>query len=206
VLIDTHKLWPLLIVIAAGAAFDTLHSGGAAASDPSSLPALATLALALLKWSAAVGGLLAAAHFGARHAIGGRVFSGTKWTVANLFRPRGGDGRAAQLDGGKPQRELADPVADPAAAAAAARAFVLSTSALLATLPSHLEPPTVTRYREGQQQRVHFDGRPAGDPSGLQEFLAAGGQRLVQVGVQMCLVCVHDPPGLLHARLLPGAS
>lgn len=70
-----------------------------------------------------------------------------------------------------------------ASAAEAARRFIEAAAALLRTPASHLEPPTVTRYQEGEEQRKHFDGRPAGDPSGLQEFMAAGGQRLVQVGV-----------------------
>lgn len=43
----------------------------------------------------------------------------------------------------------------------------------------------VTRYKQRQQQRIHFDARPQGDPAGLQRFLAAGGQRLVQVVVYL---------------------
>jgi hypothetical protein len=187
VLLDTHRLWPLALVVAVGAAFDTLHGGAAAAalaagggSGPGALAAAA--APALLKWAAGVGTLVGAAHVAARRAIGGRVFTGTKWTVASLFGRSSSDAGGSSGDAGGSNGDAggSSDASEQAAARAAAARFVRATAALLGTPPAHLEPPTVTRYQSGQQQRVHFDGRPAGDPSGLAEFMAAGGQRLVQ--------------------------
>jgi hypothetical protein len=191
VLLDTHRLWPLLLVVGAGATFDTLHGGGTLASgcgDGACLAgALSAAAPALMRWAAGVGALVGAMHVVTRHAIGGRVFTGTKWTVASLLgrgASSGGDGSGGGGGGGGGggSGSAADGSSGSEARAAAAH-YVASTAALLRTPAAHLEPPTVTRYQESQQQRVHFDGRPAGDPSGLPEFMAAGGQRLVQVRV-----------------------
>jgi hypothetical protein len=76
VLLDTHRLWPLLAVVLAGAAFDTWHSGGLAAAAGSTDALLAAAGPALLKWGVAVGGLLAAALAAMRGLVGGRVFTG----------------------------------------------------------------------------------------------------------------------------------
>jgi hypothetical protein len=60
---------------------------------------------------------------------------------------------------------------DPTHPAAPALArFLAAACALLAVPPERLEPPTVTRYREGQYQRLHFDARPDGDAAGLKQF------------------------------------
>lgn len=74
VLVDMHRLWPLLAVVLAGAAFDTWHSGGLDASSTEAL--LAAAGPALLKWGVAVGGLLAAVLAATRGLVGGRVFTG----------------------------------------------------------------------------------------------------------------------------------
>ena len=159
VLLDTHRLWPLALVVAAGAAFDTWHAGGDVRVAP-------LAAAAAVKWAAGVGGVVAAARLLVRHAIGGRVFTGTKWTTRQLFDGGADDGAAPAAGAGTPAASA------PAAAADATEAFLRSTARMLCTPPSHLEAPTVTRYGEGQQQRVHFDGRPRGDPQGLAEFMA----------------------------------
>ncbi|GBF95887.1 hypothetical protein Rsub_08478 [Raphidocelis subcapitata] len=189
VLLDTRKLWPLGLIVAAAAAFDTLHGSGAAGAELGPAGLLAAAAPAVLRWGAAVGALLGAVQLGVRFAIGGRVFTGTKWTVRGLFPPPQASSISQQRGGGGSSGEAADAEAAEAARRAAAR-FILSASRLLAAPPSHFEPPTVTRYQEGEQQRVHFDGRPAGDPSGLAEFMAAGGQRLVQV---VCYLRTLEP-------------
>lgn len=157
-LVDTHRLWPLAFVVAAGASFDAWHSlGGNAALTAASLAAAACPAL--LRWTALVGGLLGAALAGLNFTVGGRVFTGIKYTVANL----------------EPAHGTAPTVSR----------FIHRTSRLLGTPIDRLEPPTVTRYQRGQYQRVHFDARPDGDPAGLKQFLEAGGQRLVQVVVYL---------------------
>lgn len=75
VLVDTHRLWPLLAVVAAGATFDAWHGAGAAMTvTPDALVAAAGPALA--KWAALVGGMLAAALGGMRLLVGGCVFTG----------------------------------------------------------------------------------------------------------------------------------
>lgn len=43
------------------------------------------------------------------------------------------------------------------------------------------------RYFTGEYQRVHFDARPPGDSQGAADWLAAGGQRLVQ-----CVVYINS--------------
>ncbi|PSC76020.1 alpha beta-hydrolase [Micractinium conductrix] len=166
VLVDTHRLLLLLPVVAAGAGFDAwqallAHSGAGGGGDAAVTAAALAAAAgpALLHWSAGVGLLVAAALGGMRAFVGGRVFTGTKWT-------------AAQLDPSHP------------AAPAFAR-FLSRTSVLLGAPADRLEPPTVTRYRRGEYQRKHFDARPDGDPAGLKQFLEAGGQRLVQVVVYL---------------------
>lgn len=75
VLLDTHRLWPLLAVVAAGAGFDAwreLQAGGGGSLEA----AVAAAAPALARWALGVGGLLAGALAAARLAIGGKVFTG----------------------------------------------------------------------------------------------------------------------------------
>jgi hypothetical protein len=118
VLLDTHRLWPLLAVVLAGAAFDTWHSGGLAAAAGSTDALLAAAGPALLKWGVAVGGLLAAALAAMRGLVGGRVFTGTKWTAAQV---------------------------EPRHPTAPAMARFLHRSAQLLEIPAdRLEPPTVS--------------------------------------------------------------
>ncbi|KAL4427879.1 hypothetical protein ABPG75_001968 [Micractinium tetrahymenae] len=157
-LVDTHRLWPLAFVVAAGAAFDAWHglSGDAA---PTAAALAAAAGPALLRWAVLVGGLLGAALAALNFTVGGRVFTGAKWTVAKLEPAHG--------------------------TAPAISRFIHRTSRLLGTPADRLEPPTVTRYERGQYQRRHFDARPDGDPAGLKQFLEAGGQRLVQVVVYL---------------------
>ncbi|KAL4442088.1 hypothetical protein ABPG77_011349 [Micractinium sp. CCAP 211/92] len=157
-LVDTHRLWPLACVVAAGAAFDAWHGLGGDAA-PTGAALLAAAGPALLRWTVLVGGLLGATLAGLNFTVGGRVFTGTKWTVTKL---------------------------DPAhATAPVVSRFIHRTSRLLGTPIDRLEPPTVTRYERGQYQRRHFDARPDGDPAGLKTFLEAGGQRLVQIVVYL---------------------
>ena len=145
VLLNTHRLWPLALMVVAGAAFDVWHFGGPAvvAAGGSAEALLQVMALATVRWSAAVGALLAATHLAMRQAIGGRVFTGTKWTTKNLFQcdnSSGGNGcGGSSRDGGSSSCAAAAP------AAVATERFIRATARLLGTPASHLEPPTVTR-------------------------------------------------------------
>ena len=130
VLLDVHRLAPLLLVVAAGAAFDTWHGLGGAAAAGGAVPAevlLAAAAPALAKWSAAVGCVAAAALAGVKWALGGKVFTGAKWSTAGI--------------------DINHP-----AAPAVAR-FLRANAALLGGVPlDRMEPPTVglgLRWREG---------------------------------------------------------
>ena len=79
VLADTTRLWPLALVVAAGAGFDCWQAVGGAAGGGSSSSAgsIAAVALpALLRWGAGVGGLLAAVLLGMQQLAGGSVFTG----------------------------------------------------------------------------------------------------------------------------------
>eukprot|EP00747_Dinoflagellata_sp_TGD_P171200 gnl/TRDRNA2_/TRDRNA2_204721_c0_seq1.p1 gnl/TRDRNA2_/TRDRNA2_204721_c0~~gnl/TRDRNA2_/TRDRNA2_204721_c0_seq1.p1 ORF type:complete len:408 (+),score=56.14 gnl/TRDRNA2_/TRDRNA2_204721_c0_seq1:76-1299(+) len=82
-------------------------------------------------------------------ALGGKVFTGTKWY--GLSAERG------------------------SAAAATIERFVTTLEQALLCDRRTLEPPTVTRYRVGEQQRVHVDARVYDT-----DFRSDGGQRLVQ--------------------------
>eukprot|EP00887_Chlorella_sp_A99_P000520 scaffold17.g520.t1 len=209
VLLDVHRLWPLVLVVLAGTAFDAWHAAGPDATLAAGAVALLlqTALLAAARWSAGVAGLVGAVWLATRHVIGGQVFTGTKWTVAHLFDSSSsssasstGSSRDASAGGG------AEVATTAAAAAQAAKHFLCRASRLLHMPPSHMEPPTVSRYLQGQQQRVHYDGRPAGDPSGYREFMAAGGQRLVVCYLKTLspseggATCFHHPSmhGLLH--------
>lgn len=75
VLLNTHRLWPLLAVVAAGAGFDAWRE--LAAAGGGTLPAVAAaVAPALARWALGVGALLGGALAAARLAIGGKVFTG----------------------------------------------------------------------------------------------------------------------------------
>ena len=80
VLLDTYRLWPLLLVVAAGSSFDCWHAlqvgpgAAAAALTPDALAA--AVGPALLRWAAGVGMLLGAALAAANWAVGGKVFTG----------------------------------------------------------------------------------------------------------------------------------
>jgi len=106
---------------------------------------------------------------------GGAVFTGTKWATDSLDRLS--QSRGEEEEG-------------PAAAAAVAYSEFLNRTSKLLQIPDdkhQLERPTVTRYSSGEFQRIHTDARPPGDPDGLEEFLANGGQRLAQ-----CIVYLNS--------------
>lgn len=73
VLVDTHRLWPLALVVAAGAAFDCFQAASAAGAADA-LPA--ALGPALLRWMGITGGLLGAVMAAMNWMVGGRVFTG----------------------------------------------------------------------------------------------------------------------------------
>ena len=79
VLADTNRLWPLALVVAAGAGFDCWQALACAAgvAGSSSIGSIAAVAgPSLLRWAAGVGGLLAAVLLGMQQLAGGSVFTG----------------------------------------------------------------------------------------------------------------------------------
>eukprot|EP00877_Chromochloris_zofingiensis_P004495 jgi/Chrzof1/14046/Cz08g22140.t1 len=108
-------------------------------------------------WTALTLGLAALVKTLVELHIKGQVFSGTKWSTTTI----------------------------PLAAATARDAFMHQLSKVLDMPSTRFELPLITRYRRGEQQRVHVDARPPGDSQGVQEFLKCGGQRLVQCVVYL---------------------
>jgi len=107
---------------------------------------------------------------GAVEGRGGARFTGTKWQL----------------------NRSATPAAPPAEAdLVAARLFERVGHALGAPGVRHLEPPLLTRYREGEGQAEHIDANvrpaPGADDEARRGFDAKGGQRVVQ-----CLVYLND--------------
>eukprot|EP00746_Dinoflagellata_sp_MGD_P136864 gnl/MRDRNA2_/MRDRNA2_70718_c0_seq1.p1 gnl/MRDRNA2_/MRDRNA2_70718_c0~~gnl/MRDRNA2_/MRDRNA2_70718_c0_seq1.p1 ORF type:complete len:463 (+),score=83.62 gnl/MRDRNA2_/MRDRNA2_70718_c0_seq1:92-1480(+) len=99
-------------------------------------------------------GLANAGKAAAGAAVGGKVFTGTKWRGASVKKG--------------------------SAAAAAVERFVGTLENALLCDRSTMEPLIVTRYRVGEQQRVHTDARLPVDAERLAQYLESGGQRLVQ--------------------------
>eukprot|EP00878_Enallax_costatus_P024843 GHUV01026535.1.p1 GENE.GHUV01026535.1~~GHUV01026535.1.p1 ORF type:complete len:202 (+),score=31.89 GHUV01026535.1:238-843(+) len=63
------------------------------------------------------------------------------------------------------------------------------------------------RYFEGEYQRVHFDARPLGDSQGASAWLAAGGQRLVQIVVYLnTMSAAQGGATAFHHPVLKGLS
>jgi len=112
---------------------------------------------------AGVAVLTAAVRAVVEASIGGKVFVGTKWDANSGDSPRVGEA----VDSAMSQIER-----------------------LTGRSRKAFENPLVTRYREGDRQRRHFDARLSGDAE-LAEFVTAGhlGQRLVQ-----CVVYLNDVP------------
>lgn len=161
-LVDTHRLWPLLAVVLAGAAFDTWCSGGAATAAGSADALLAAAGPALLKWGGVVGGLLAAALAAMRGLVGGRVFTGAAagegrqcvsrtcffCPAVHVARAQGRCTAAAfktctplRLSAGTKWTAAHIDPSHPAAPATAR--FLLRTTQLLELPADRLEPPTV---------------------------------------------------------------
>lgn len=161
VLVDTHRLWPLLAVVLAGAAFDTWNSGGAVTAAGSADVLLAAAGPALLKWCGVVGGLLAAALAAMRGLVGRRVFTGAAagvdgsasaaraWPPPAVHLPTAQGRCTATVRTCTPLRLSAGTKwtaahIDPSHPAAPATARFLHRTTQLLELPvDRLEPPTV---------------------------------------------------------------
>ena len=91
--------------------------------------------------------------------IGGKIFTGKKWSLADNDYDETNQKRAYQI-----RNKFLSKIVD-----------------ILDVHHSRCEIPLLTRYCIGEQQRAHTDGRPIGDKEGMEEYMSSGGQRLVQV-------------------------
>mmetsp|Transcript_83738 Transcript_83738/g.240686 ORF Transcript_83738/g.240686 Transcript_83738/m.240686 type:complete len:392 (-) Transcript_83738:410-1585(-) len=116
---------------------------------------------------------------------------GVRWYLQSEGAVEGRGG--ARFTGTKWQMNRSATAATPPAEAdlVAARLFERVGLALGAPGVRHLEPPLLTRYREGEGQAEHIDANvrpaPGADDEAKRGFDAKGGQRVVQ-----CLVYLND--------------
>lgn len=178
--LDMHRLRPLPLMVAVGAAIPAWHAAEAGGD--------AAAVLAAFAGAAAVGGASVAALCWAaveilQATVGRNIFTGSKWNAARV------EGDIAA------ERAVED--------------FFRFVEILLSTSRDLCERPLVTRYAVGEEQKVHLDARPAGDAS-MAQFEASGGQRLVQVRICRNLACrvrLSRCPGLfLPPNLFPPTS
>ena len=190
--LDLSRLRALPLLVAVGSCIPARHALEGAGDLAAAAQAFgASFALGC----AGAAALAVAATRAVELSIGGAVFTGSKWSATALLAQDGAPGgraRAAAAAGGG---EAAGGVAGRhPVAAGGVRDFVDKAAGLLALPASHLEPPLVTRYGPGEQQRVHLDARPAGDLE-RGAFADTGGQRLAQV-----VVYLRSPRGGGHTR------
>lgn len=163
VVFDEERVWPLYLVPFLSAAFQYVFRGGDLAATIVGFIGAALAAVALKT--------LIAWLFESGVATGGRGgarFQGKKWQLV-------------------PFQEKDAELGDDACFRLLKRVQALTGAPSL----QHLEPPLLTRYREGDGQSVHIDSHerpgPDADAEALQSFRAKGGQRIVQ-----CLVYLNS--------------
>ncbi|CAG9466945.1 unnamed protein product [Pedinophyceae sp. YPF-701] len=167
--LDAAKLRLLAPIAVLGAVPPALHAAEAGASTAQ---ILAAGGQALGIAAAGMFVLTRVVVLAVQASIGGKIFSGSKWTTREL---RAATPEAGSDEAGVQRNALR------ANAIAARAAFVDAYTRLIDTPESHLEEPMVTRYQEGDYQLTHIDARTAGDMGeDMEAFMARGGQRLVQ--------------------------